>query len=138
MAYGNYIAAVPLDQIAELRRNRDSILRPSRLEMVSHLLAYWVKARPVGKLFGDALDGGELLADGLEHPLRPPMLHLPADVARLRTFIRDGLEAATAAGETREVEWFRSDIERLLRVMDLAIERGEALISVLDPPMDEE
>ncbi len=138
MAYVNYIAAVPLDQIAELRRNRNSVLRPSRLEMVSHLLAYWVKAQPAGKLFEDALDGGEFLADGLEHPYRPPMMHLPADVFRLRALIRVGLEAAAAAADTNGVEGFRLDIDRLLRVMDVAIERGEAIISVLEPPMDEE
>lgn len=138
MAYGNYIAAVPLDQIAELRRNPDSLLRPSRLEIVSHLLAYWVKAQPVGQIFGEILDGGERLAEGFEHPLRAPVMHSPADVVRLRTSLREGLDAATAAGETREIEWFRGDIESLVSVMDLAIESGEALASVLEPPMDEE
>jgi hypothetical protein len=138
MAYGNYIASVPLDEIDALRRNQTAFLRPTGLEIVSHLVGYWIPAQPIGQLLGQVLDGGELLADDLTHPLRPPKMHLPMDVARLRDAILEGVKTAIAAGQTKEIEWFRLDIEKINGILQLAVERGEAIVSVLEPPMDEE
>jgi hypothetical protein len=106
--------------------------------MVSHLVGYWIKLQPIGQALGEVLDGGELLSDAFQHPLRPPKLHLPADVARLHVALREGIKAASTAGEAREIDLFRSDIERLAAVLELAAARGEAVISVLEPPFDEE
>ncbi len=138
MAYGNYIASVPFAEVAEYRRDRSRPLRPTRLENVSHLVAYWVRAQPVGQLLGQTLDGGEPLAADLYHPLRPPVVHPPEAVRRLLPALRQALQAATAAGPVREVEWFRPEIDNLLALFQHAADRGEAVVSALEPPMDEE
>jgi hypothetical protein len=137
MAYGNYIATVPIDQIAGLRRDSNTLLRPTRLAMVSHLMAYSIRVQPIGQVLAEALDGGERLADNLEHPLRPPVVHLPADVARLLSALREGLHAASMAGPTKEIGWFRVDIDKLVELFQHAADQGEAVVSVLEPPMDE-
>jgi len=138
VAYGNFIASVPFPQIAALRADPNVLLRPSRMENVSHLLAYWVQAQPLGRLLGEALDGGERLADGLEHPLRPPVMHRPLEVRRLLHVLREALHQATAANRVREIHWFGRDIDKLLAVFEHAAGHGEAVVSVLEPPFDEE
>ncbi len=138
MAYGNYIASVPVTEIAELRRDPQVMLHPTRVEIVSHLLGYWIKAQPLGRLLGEALDGGQPLTDDWEHPLRAPVVHPPDEVRRLLAVIREGMETAVAAGASQEIAPFDGDLRSLVNVFQHAADRGEAVVSVLEPPMDEE
>jgi hypothetical protein len=61
VAYLNLLAAVPESEVERLRVDPASVVTPSMLLGVSHLLAYWVRAQPLGGLLGRALDGGQLV-----------------------------------------------------------------------------
>ena len=137
VAYGNHIASVPYAEVGRHRRDASAVLRHSRLETVSHLLASWVKAEPIGGLLREALDGGDLLAEHLHHPLRPPRVHAPERVAPLAAALREAFAAATAGEPVREVRWFIPEIEWAIGLFEHAAARGEAVVSVLTPPLDE-
>ena len=137
MAYGNYLASVSEEQIRNLRHDPKLAVNPSAIVLVSHLIAYWVKAQPLGKLLGEALDGGQPLNSTLWHPLRAPTYHSIAATTALFQQISDAWNAAT--GEPfPEMDWYRVEIERVLSIFGHASKNGEGVISVLEPPLDQE
>jgi hypothetical protein len=138
MAYGNFIAAVSFAEVELLGQDSMKLLHPTKIELVSHLIASWVQVQPLGRLLREALDGGEKLADGLWHPLRFPTVHPPAEVVRLLAAIREADRAATAGHSTKEGGWFGIEIDRLCALFSHAADHGEAVVSVLGLPADAE
>lgn len=72
MAYGNYLASVSENEITNLAAQPTELLDAHKIEIVSHLVAYWVKVQPLGRVLGEAIDGGNVLSEALWHPLRRP------------------------------------------------------------------
>ena len=138
MAYGNYLASVSEEQIASVAGDPTRTLDARAVTLVSHLLAYWVKAQPLGSLLGEAIDGGRVLSDALWHPLRPPVYHPPDRVAALHQELSQAWQRAVAGPPVREIDWFRVEIERLLDVYRDAADHGACVVSALEPPVDEE
>jgi len=138
VAYSNYLASVPESDVDLFKIGSLQALAPNAVVSVSHLLAYWVKARPLGTLLGELLDGGLVLCDQLWHPLRMPKYHSPDRVRILSAALAQSWAQAREADNIAETDWFRIGIEKSLRVLQLAAERGNCIVSVLGPPMDQE
>ncbi len=140
MAYLNFLLSVPEEQVDALRKDASILLTPTKLTGVSHLLGYWVKVKPLEKLLGEVLDGGEIVNAVLWHPLRAPMFHRPEAVKdlyiRLVEAWKDVLSTpATAEGD---FDWYKSEMSRLLTLLEHAANRNECVVSVLEPPADPE
>jgi hypothetical protein len=138
MAYGNFLASVSLEEIEKLRNTPSYMLNVDVLEQVSHLVGYWVKVQPLGELLGQALDGGEIVSASLHHPLRSPTFHTPGAAEALQRKLAQAWTASYESVTSPEMEWFRIEIEKVLGVFDAAVSHGHGVISVLEPPMDEE
>src|SRR5436305_1721072 len=107
MAYAVYLVSVPPSQVDSLRNVPQVLLQPARIEIVSHLIAYWVKVQPLGKLLGEAVQGGELLTPMLHHPLRNPVCHRPDDVAQIHSQLAAASHEMFVAHPVVEGDWFR-------------------------------
>jgi hypothetical protein len=138
MAYMNVLASVTEEQVLAIRQDEAAPLRPSLRVGVSHLLATWIDAKPLGELLGTALDGGRVLNEKLWHPLRPPVYHDPASVVKLHDRIADAWQKAREGPKDDMVHGFRIDIAELLRLFGHAAGRRECVVSALGPPADEE
>jgi hypothetical protein len=138
MAYLNLLASVSEEQVKALSENDSALLRPSMILGVSHLVGYWIEVQPLGKLLGEALDGGKKINEKLWHPFRTPHYHDPAGVRLLHRSIAAAWDEALAGPENEMVKGFRFDIERVLKVFTHAAERGECIVSTLNEPADEE
>ena len=135
MAYANYIAAVEWADIASLRQGSSASIVPHSIAVVSHLYAYAVKRQPVSGCLGKILDKGEVLSASYWHPLRVPVVHSPEAVRALTADLRAALGGVDA---NQEEDALDHDITEILRILDDAAETNRAVLSVLEPPADEE
>jgi hypothetical protein len=87
-------------------------------------------------LLGEATDGGEALNSTLWHPLRPPTYHSIVGASALFRQISDAFEAVITSGPVPETDWYRIEIERLLKIFRHATDQGEGIISALQQPAD--
>lgn len=137
MAYFNLLAAVPESEVERIRSDLEFVLRPSLVLGASHLLAYWVQEQPLGRLLGEAIDGGEVLHHRLWHPLRVPVFHRPAKVHQLAEQITAAwVPIAEIAKE--DDGWLSAETTRLLRLYCHAAEARESVVSVIQAPADAE
>jgi hypothetical protein len=136
LAYLNYLASVPTGEVAALHADAAILLQPSLLLGVSHVIAYWVKPQPLGQLLGQAIDGGAVLNRELWHPLRVPVYHEPEAVRSLLARLEEAWQGALASRPVREDDWYRIEIEKVLRLFRHAAEHNECVVSVLEPPTD--
>jgi hypothetical protein len=83
VAYLNLLGSISEAEVMRLRGDRTTLLFPTIIGGVSHPLAYWVHAQPLGDLLVRAIDGGAVIRPELWHPLRPPLFHGPATVREL-------------------------------------------------------
>ena len=138
MAYLTYLASVPQAEIVALKADPAPLLTPSLTVAVSHLIAYWVQVQPLGQLLGQAIDGGTVINSALQHPLRDPCYHELLVVNSLYAKLGEAWQQATAMESVAEDDWYRIEIEKVLRVFRHAAEHGECVVSVLQAPADEE
>jgi hypothetical protein len=115
-------------------------MRPSRVTAVSHLIGMggWVEAQPLQSLLSRALDGGELLAASLWHPLREPVYHTPENVRDIALLLSEAWDAFRAEYSLPEDDWYRSEIGKAVALFNYAADRGEGVVSILQPPFDAE
>ena len=133
MAYLNRLYSVPLSDIEAVREKADATIAPSFAVSVSHLVAYWVQVQPLGQLLGQAIDGGAMLSGTLRHKLRDPCYHEPEAVRLLSAELAEAWEQAIASHPVGSDDWYRMEIEKVLRLYAHATEHGECVVSVLDP-----
>jgi hypothetical protein len=133
MAYLNRLASVPLGEVEALRNDPESILAPSLNVFVSHLIAYWVQVQPLGELLGRAVDGGDAINPSLRHQLRDPCFHAPDAVRLLYPQLLQAWDVANAENPAPPDDWYRIEIEKVLRVFAHAVERGECVVSTVEP-----
>lgn len=138
MAYFTLIASVAESEVDAFRKDPSLMLQPSLVSGASHLLSYWVDVQPLGQLLSEAVDGGELLHDSLWHPLRPPMFHRSTKVRSLAEKLEIAWEHIERDEREDDGGWLAAEIGRLLRVYRHAAESGEAVVTALDRPGDEE
>jgi hypothetical protein len=138
MAYLNFLLSVPESGIEAIRADSAQLLRPSLRVSVSHLLAYWVKIQPLGRILGEAIDGGEVLGDAFWHPLRSPVYHRPARVRTLHLQLDEVWEQASNAQADEDAlgGLAEREIQMVIQVFTHASARGECIASVLAPPDD--
>ena len=132
MAYLNYLVSVPLAEVETLRDDPEAVITPSLSVAVSHLIAYWVQVQPLGQLLGRAIDGGAVINGALRHQLRDPCYHDPESVRARYAELTEAWQA-TSARPIAEDDWYRVEIEKVLRVFAHAAERGECVVSALVP-----
>jgi hypothetical protein len=137
MAYLTFVAAVPHQQIDAIRADETTVLTPTMVNGVSHLLSYWIEIQPLGELLARTIDGGEPLNESFWHPLRPPMMHEPDDVASLAKDLTITWQSVRAANASDD-EWLDSEMNRLLAVMSHACDNMDAIVTALDLPGDDE
>lgn len=140
MAYLNLLAAVDPEQVAHLRDDPGFRMTPSKVVGVSHLLGNpgWVTHPPLVAVLAEGLDGGELLAGSLWHPLRVPIYHPPGEVLSLAPRLEDAWVATLAEWPLPKDDWYRIEIEKVLAAFHHAAAVGEGVASILQPPFDEE
>jgi hypothetical protein len=140
MAYANLLAAVTPEQVSALRGDDKIRLRPSRVTSVSHLIGMraWVEAQPLQSLLAGALDGGEVLAAWLWHPLREPVYHTPEGVRDIAAALAQAWDGFLAEYSLAEDDWYRVEIGKAVALFSHAAERGEGVVSILQPPYDAE
>lgn len=136
MAYLTLVAAVAEDQIATIRENERTVLKPTMVEGVSHLLAYGSSMQSeFGDLLTRTLDGGERLNETFWHPLRPPMYHGAVDVAILANDLVRQWELHRERDDVDD-QWLHFEIKRLIRVMTHALDQASAVVMALELPSD--
>jgi hypothetical protein len=133
MAYLNHLLSVPCAEVEALRKNPDASLTPSVSVSVSHLIAYWVQVQPLGQLLGQAIDGGSVINSTLKHQLRDPCYQDPEAVKTLLPQLTKAWEQALSIGPVPDGDWYRIEIEKVLRVFTHAADHGECVVSVLEP-----
>jgi hypothetical protein len=140
MAYANLLAAVTPEQVIAFRSESKNLLRPSRVTSVSHLIGLrgWVEAQPLQSLLSRALDVGDLLAAQLWHPLREPLYHTPKSVRDISAVLAQAWGAFLAEHSLPEEDWYRVEIGKAVALFSHAAERGEGVVSILEPPYDAE
>jgi hypothetical protein len=132
MAFLNLLASVSQRQVTAIQKDESAWTESALVVAVSHLLAYWVQAQPIGRLLGEALDGGQQLRGKFDHTLRGPVYHTPEQVRALGRELRDARQAARADAEaSRELDGFQG-IDKVLRLFAFASDRGDCVISFLD------
>jgi hypothetical protein len=137
MAYLNLLASVSQEEVAAFIRDPQRPLKYHLVQGVSHLIAYWVEIQPLGYLLRQALDGGHLLSATLWHPLRHPTYHSPDDVRAFLPQLSQAWDSALAqSAPWSEDDWYRIEIEKVLRVFEHATACGGCVVSVLQPPAD--
>jgi hypothetical protein len=133
MAFLNHLVSVPPVEVEALRSDPDAYLTPSLAVAVSHLVAYWVQVQPLGQLLGQAIDGGAVLNPALRHQLRDPCYYALETVRSLHAQLSEAWEQATAAQPVPPDDWYRVEIEKVLRLFAHAADRGECVVSALEP-----
>jgi hypothetical protein len=136
MAYANYLASVEWTEIANLRGGLNATIAPQRVAVVSHLLAGAVKEEPLSGCLAEVIDGGEVLSPSLWHPLRVPLVHPPATAALLATKLQVVLESLNSSVKNRYVLDY--EIAAIVGVLNDAASNHRCVVSVLQPPADEE
>jgi hypothetical protein len=138
VAYLNFLVATPEADVLKLSRDPTFLLEPSLVVAVSHLIAYWVQVQPLGKLLGLAIDGGLSVSPDLWHPLRPPVYHNAKEVQTLHQQLAEEWQRELAATALPEGDWYRIEIEKVIRLFQHASERGQFVVSVIERPLDQE
>lgn len=139
MAYLNFLISVSEQQLQGLRKDSTTLLHPSLVIATSHLIGYWVEIQPLGGLLGQALDGGEKVNDELWHPLREPVFHTPSEVQVLYKKLTEAWQKARGPEtDSDDFNWYRREINLVLRIFHHASEKEECIVSVLQPPADAE
>ncbi|MCE9561626.1 MAG: hypothetical protein K8U57_06185 [Planctomycetes bacterium] len=133
MAFRNHLVSATHAQVEALRGNQIAIITPSLALSVSHLIAYWVETQPLGQLLGQAIDGGEILNSSLRHQLRDPCFHDPQTVRSLYTTLSEAWQQVTASQPVPPDDWYRIEIEKVLRLFAHAAGCGECVVSALEP-----
>lgn len=137
LAYLNFLAAVTESDIQALSKDVSVVLEPSLVVAVSHLIGYWGEVQPLGKMLGQAIDGGVAVSPGLWHPLRPPVYRNAEMVRALHRQLADEWQRVLADQPVPEDDWYRIEIERALRLFQHASDRSESVVSVLKRPADQ-
>ena len=133
MAYLNLLASVPQGDVQALQGDPTTILTPTLKIYVSHLIAYWVEAQPLGALLGRAVDGGKVIHSSLRHQLRNPCFHEPETVRTLTEVLSRAWEQAIAVQPLPADDWYRIEIEKVLRLFSHAASRSECVVSAIEP-----
>lgn len=136
MAYANYIAIVEWAEVSRLREGTSQTLRPLRVIVVSHLTGYWVREQPLRDCLAQILDGGHELTPSFWHPFRPPMVHSADEVRGLWASLKIAWQELAPAVRAQHI--FQHEIAEVLELLAAAVATGDALLSVLEPPADEE
>ena len=136
MAYACYLASCEWNEIENLRQGMAPSIRAYNVVVISHLLAYIVKERPLCDSVADVIDKGEVLADSFWHPLRVPIVHPPAAARSLLGNLLSALEHLSAPA--KEAYMRDAEIRDVLRVLEDARANNLALVSALEPPSDQE
>jgi len=138
VAYLNFLLAASESDVLALSRDPSVVLAPSLVVSVSHLIGYWVQVQPLGKLLGQAIDGGIPMNSDLWHPLRSPVYHQPTSVQELHRSLAEEWEGVLAGTPVPADDWYRIEIEKVVRLFGHASDRAECVVSVLEQPRDHE
>ena len=136
MAYLNRLASVPSAEVEALRTDLNFPVAASLTVFVSHLIAYWVQVQTLGKLLGQAIDGGAVLNSELRHQFRVPCYQEPQTVCQLNAQLAEAWQQAISVEPVPPDDWYRVEIEKVLRVFAHAADRGECVVSALEPCND--
>jgi hypothetical protein len=139
MAYAVLIGSTPETQIAAFQTNTRDRLEASKIVRSSHLLATWITVAPLHHVLREVIDGGQQLRADLWHPNRPPMFHSAPTVRRLHPELLDALNRAVREhGPLPVDDWWGRQIADILQLLSHAVYQGEAVVSFMDRPQDEE
>jgi hypothetical protein len=139
MAYGVRLASIAEEQIADFRSHRRDALVSSKSHLCSHLVAYWIKEQPLGRLLGEALDGGEDVRADLWHPLLPPAFHSAEAVHGLAKSLSAARNQFSERHPDLAADLFHGvEVRGVIDLFVHADSRHEAVVRFLDPPLDEE
>ena len=138
MAYVNFLVAASEVDVLKLSRDASYVIEATLVVAVSHLIGYWLEVQPLGKLLGQAVDGGLTLNPELWHPLRAPVYHDSEKVQTLNQQITDEWQRVLAENPVPEDDWYRLEIEKILQLFRHASDRAECVVSILESPADQE
>ena len=138
MAYSTFIASLTALEIATFREGSGELMSASKIEKVSHYLAYSVRRQPLGNLLSRAIDEGQLLRKDLWHPLRAPVVKSEHEVKTLWADLNEAWMMVTSEATVSEDDWYRIEINKLLATYDHAAQHSECIVSILEPPADSE
>jgi hypothetical protein len=139
MAYSVLLASVSDDQVVEFREEKRTYLVADSSTRCSHALTAWVKLTELRDSLRLAIDGGQSLRPDLWHPLRSPVWHSPAAVARIESQlgrIWDDLLANHSPADPKD--WYVIEISKVLELLRHASSSHNSVVSFLEPPTDRE
>jgi hypothetical protein len=129
-----YLAAVPVDQIDEVR---DRIDRPDEVELVASRVEHFphdltsLEVFPLGEVLAEAIDVGQPLRNDAWHPLRAPMVVDPETVTARAMVLEEAMHRARDELGGMMAEVLGADIDNVRRLYAHASSRGEAVVTFL-------
>ena len=136
MAYLTLIASIAESEIARFREGSVEAMAASKIEYVSHYLAYGVPEEPLRQLLGQAIDGGEPLREDLWHPFRSPLVQTLETVKTRWSQLSEAWSTVLRRIEVAEDDWYKIEITKVLDIFEHASRNTECIVSALEPPAD--
>jgi hypothetical protein len=136
MAYLTLIASIAESEIARFREGSVEAMAASKIEYVSHYLAYGVAEEPLRQLLGQAIDGGEPLREDLWHPFRSPLVQTLETVKTRWLQLSEAWSTVLRRIEVAEDDWYKIEITKVLDIFEHASRNTECIVSALEPPAD--
>lgn len=136
MAYLTLIASIAESEIARFREGGIESMAASKIEYVSHYIAYSVYDEPLRKLLGQAIDGGAPLREDLWHPVRSPLVQTLETVKICWMQLNEVWSTVLRRIEVAEDDWYKIEITKVLDIFEHAIRNSECIVSALEPPAD--
>jgi len=136
MAYLTLIASIAESEIAHFRECSIELMAASKIEYVSHHLAYGVREEPLGKLLGQAIDGGEPLREDLWRPFRSPLAQTLEMVKTCWLRLSEAWSTVLRRKEIAEDDWYKIEVTKVSDIFEHASRNTECIVSALEPPTD--
>jgi hypothetical protein len=89
-------------------------------------------------IFAEILDGGQDVNDALWHPFRVPLYHPPQSVRVLLPQLANAWGNVLSTHELPDDDWLRLEVERAIKLLEVAVQGGDGIMSILEPPHDQE
>ncbi len=152
MAYGQYLAAAPLERlhqfqttIARLRQGeaeealQTTWLEVDKIVLTTHYFASAGTPDPaLTAIIVELFDDGELLDEWYRHPLYPPKFHPPEKVQQLYGALRARWVVLMKQIPEDKIPLWEADFAPIFEILDYAVRNQSALLTFLEKPLDEE
>ena len=95
-----------------------------------------MREEPLGKLLGQAIDGGEPLREDLWRPFRSPLAQTLEMVKTCWLRLSEAWSTVLRRKEIAEDDWYKIEVTKVSDIFEHASRNTECIVSALEPPTD--